>query len=163
MCLVKSTFWRWEVAFLWKFSGAVHRAFNQESLILEPMHPSESVTVAIWLMHLYWIKREQNQLDVWAFAHRYDRDKYFLLGELISAMIYSDRNSYFCEWIWIRFPAFDFVVTVNICNNVKHQVQIVKLFKSSLQIIHLQLWLSWSIGSGSLRLWHITGIAWDFR
>ena len=27
------------------------------------MHPSESVTVAIWLMHLYWIKREQNQLD----------------------------------------------------------------------------------------------------
>ena len=59
MCLVKSTFWRWEVAFLWKFSGAVHRAFNQESLILEPMHPSESVTVAIWLMHLYWIKREQ--------------------------------------------------------------------------------------------------------
>ena len=23
------------------------------------MHPSESVTVAIWLMHLYWIKREQ--------------------------------------------------------------------------------------------------------
>ena len=60
MCLVKSTFWRWEIAFLWKFSGAVHRAFNQESLILEPMHPSESVTVEIWLMHLYWIKREQN-------------------------------------------------------------------------------------------------------